>query len=163
MDGYAGPRCEECLETGHFFNQLTNRCHECPSPVRVTLIFCCCLAALAAVVAVVVQLGRAEPEQLPFTLRGIAGVAGRFLDRSASAAVRLALQEKFKIVVSFFRTAPADQTRDITKHKPALLPSTELAFPRSTRRGLGSPSFGLRGSSFVRVHLVAAFLQLRLS
>ncbi len=89
---------------------------------RVVVIFCGCLAALAALVAVVVGLGRAEPERLPFAIiRCLAGVARRFLDRSASAAVRLALQEKFKIVVSFFRaTTRIKHGTSLSTSPPAL-------------------------------------------
>ncbi len=96
-----------------YFDQLTHRCHACPSAATVVLLCFGTLAAIALLVAIVVGLGKARPEQLPMALRGVAGVARRFLQRSSSATVRLGLQEKFKIIISFYRATSADRTRDL--------------------------------------------------
>ncbi len=71
------------------------------------------LLRLFVLVAAVFGLGRADPRQLPRVLRGTALVVRRFLDRASSAMVRLGLQGKFKVVVSFFRATSANQTRDL--------------------------------------------------
>ena len=104
LSSYSGPRCEMCLESGTYFDPLWNRCKACPSPAIVVLACLGIIAAVAGLVAAVFWLGRADPQQLPCVMRGVAGMVRRFLDRAGSAIVRLGLQGKFKVVVSFFRS-----------------------------------------------------------
>jgi hypothetical protein len=99
--GHAGPRCEQCLADGEYFDRLTYRCRECPSPAVVIAVICGVAAAIALLVAVVVGLGRAEPENLPWMLRGTARMSRACVERFSGLVIRLGLQGKFKVVISF--------------------------------------------------------------
>jgi hypothetical protein len=101
--GYAGPRCEVCLRSAEYFNDLTHRCEACPSAARLALVFGGGLAGLVALLGAVYGLATAPPRKLPLALRGAAWVARRLVSSSATVAVRLGLQEKFKVVVSFLQ------------------------------------------------------------
>jgi len=98
-----GPRCEVCLDAHTYYDALQNRCNACPSATTVALICIGAIMAVATLVAVIFGLGRADPRQLPRVLRGAALVVRRLLDRAGGAIVRLGLQGKFKIVVSFLQ------------------------------------------------------------
>ena len=115
---HAGPRCEECLEDGVYFDRLTYRCKTCPGAGRIALVIGGGTGAIVLVIAVVLGLGKAQPHSLPWVLRGAAAVARWCIERSLRFVIRLGLQGKFKIVVSFYR-ATQDRTRDLHASAPA--------------------------------------------
>ena len=104
LAGHEGPRCEVCIESNEFFDHVANHCRVCPSAARIVLL---CVAFMGGIVVFVVAASSifyVPPDRVPRALQGFAEVARWFGKRSTLIIVRIGLQEKFKIIVSFARS-----------------------------------------------------------